>query len=492
MIVDLVRQFSNERKQTFLILLLLPLLVVAFTWAIIFFPFPQNLAFLFSLPLLIVICCNMQAGIIIWFVLSTVGNMFEVDLPGIPPLRTAHMILLMLLGVWIMQSYKEIPPAIARFLSTGKNRVLLLLLGWITLSMVMGRLTGVTQKSYEYQFNGWMSVVLAIALALFVSNYLNERLLKSIIFTSVILGTILTAAVLVSGFLRGLGLSEWKTYYYEFVGTTELIMVSPFFLAILYFPEQKWWGKFLFAVAIILSTTLNVLLILGGSRSHLLSFVTLIIILFIKKAKLLISSFILIVIPIFFFNFSVIQPMLDEQIGYTIDERRVISGKGDRIALAQDAIRIIKEHPLWGTGSDSYRQHSSVYFLDQETKMLIPAMSAHNTWLSAAVNHGIIGSILLAFFFYFVLKDAYYLYRLLEDGLFKKFTLLFLATFSTLILGSPFGESILPPFTMNETGEARVVAPYLLGFWLEYGIILGIGRFQRRQQKGPNGQRVYL
>lgn len=368
---------------------------------------------------------------------------------------------------------------IARFLSTGKNRVLLLLLGWITLSMVMGRLTGVTQKSYEYQFNAWMSIVLAIVLALFVSNYLNERLLKSIILTSVILGTILTGAVLASGFSRGIGLLEWKTYYYEFIRETDLIIISPLFLAILYFPKQKFWGKFLFLLSIFVSLTLYLLLVLSGSRSHLFFFITLIIILFLKKPKLLISSFILVVLPILFFNFSVIQPMIEEQMSYTIDNRGVIHGKGDRIVLAEDAIRIIEEYPLWGTGSDSYRQYSNVFFLDKETKRLIPAMSAHNTWLSAAVNHGIIGSILLAFFFYFVFKDAYYLYRSLEDYLFKKFALFFLAVFLTIILGSPFGESILPPFTMNETGEARVVAPYLLGFWLTYGMFIGIENIKK-------------
>ncbi len=130
---------TSEHLKNRWILPMVLLVAMVCSRSIVSWPFPQNLALSLGLALLIVIWLDMQVGIIIWFVLSAVGNMFGVDLPGIPPLRTAHLILLMLLGVWIIQSYKEILAAIARFFSTGKNRLLLPLLGWITLSMVVGR-----------------------------------------------------------------------------------------------------------------------------------------------------------------------------------------------------------------------------------------------------------------------------------------------------------------------------------------------------------------
>lgn len=471
------------KKEGLWIWFLILLIAAIFGRSIVSLPFPQNLALLFGLPMLAVIWYNMRVGIILWFVLSAVGNMFEVDLPGVPPLRTAHMILLMLLAVWVIQSYKEIPSEIARFLRTGKNRVLLLLLGWITLSMVMGRITGVTQQSYEYQFNAWMSIVLAIALALFVSNYFNERLLKSIILVSVILGTILTGAVLVSGFSRGVDLLEWKTYYYEFLSETFLIIISPLFLAILYFPEQRWWGRFLFSVAILLSMTLNILLILSGSRSHLFFFVTLVFLLFFTRPRLFTALALLMVLPVMALNMETLKSWKDEQMGYAITRQGVITGKGTRIALAQDAIQIIRQYPLWGTGTDFYRQYSGVYFRDKETGKLFGGTTAHNTWLQTAVDHGIPAAVLLAIFFVYVWKDTMFLYRRMQDNVEKKYVLLFLAEFCTTIIGSPLGEAVLPVFTGSGGGEAAALAPYLVGFWLNYGIVLGIENLQKKQSQ---------
>jgi len=450
------------------------LLLIAYSGSLIFLTFPKNLAIIFGLPLLVIIWFDKNTGIIIWFILSVLFNRFEIDLPGIPPLRPVHMILLMILGVWIIQYYREIPTAAAQFIRTRKNRFLLFLLGWITLSILMGRITGTTQFSLEYQFNAWLSVVLAISLSWLISNCFNKKLLKIVIWVNVILGIALLASVLVSGLIIKIGILDWKTHYYDFVKRNELIIIYPLFFSIIFLSEQKRWGKIIFILAIFLSVILNVLVVLGGSRSHLLNLLTLGFLILISNLRRLFPFVLIVVSLAIVFSIGRIKPIIEKETEYVIASSGLVSGKGDRIALAQDAIRIIRKYPFWGTGADYYQLYSNLYFFNEGTKSLYGVNSAHNTWLQIAVDNGIPAAAILAFFIAFVLKDAFKLYSSLQDKVFKKFVLLFLAGFCSIIITSPFGATIWPVFTERQYFEASLLAPYLISFWLSYGIILGI------------------
>jgi len=488
--VDSVKLLLTRRKGNLWVWPLLFLLTAACAGSIVFLPFPQNLAALFVVPLVVMTWYDMRMGIGIWFVLSALGNMFVLDLPGIVPLRPAHLILLLLLGIWFVKSYDEIPAAVARFLSTRKNQVLLILLAWIALSMVMGRLTGVTQKNWKYQFNAWFSVALAILLALLVSSHVDRGLLKAIIWLTVALGTVLTGAVLVTGFLSGVGLGGWKAYYYGFLRSTGLIIVHPLYLAIVFFPEQKWWGKGFFALGIVLSFVLHVLMALSGSRSDLFPLITLGFLFFLTRPRWLVAFAALVILPIMALNATAVETWVGEQVEYTVD-RGVVIGRGARIGLWLDALETIQRHPVWGTGSDFYRLHASVKVIGSDlrgNRVAKWSTDAHNTWLQAAVDHGIPGAVLLVIFFAYLLRDSWRVYRRSPDSrLYWKYALLFLAGFCTTFLGSPFGENVLPVFTATRGAEEVLLAPYLVRFWLSYGILLGIEnwRTDRPSVTGP-------
>jgi len=298
----------------------------------------------------------------------------------------------------------------------------------------------------------------------------------------VVLGTILTGVILARGLSSGLDLIKWKAYYYEFLRTTNIVIISPFFLAILYFRDQRWWGRFLFAVAILLSIILNVLLIFSGSRSHLFFLITLAFLFFLTRPRLLTLFTLLLVVPVVVLNAGALKSMIEEQASFTITSQGVAVGRGTRIALAQDAFHIIQKYPVWGTGSDFYRYYSNLRVIHPSgLAELIP--SAHNTWLQTAVDYGIPAAVLLVLFVGYILKDIFNLYRFLDDRVLKKYTLLFLAEFCTAIIGSPFGEAVLPVFTGTDGGEAARLADFLLDFWLSYGIILGIENWQKKQKK---------
>lgn len=459
-----------------------------FAWSIAYLPFPQNLAITFALPLVMTTWYNAQAGIIIWLVLSTVGNRFGIDLPGIPPLRPTHLILLTVLGVWFVRSYQEIPGALSRFLRTGKNRVLLVLLGWVTLSMVVGQLSGVTQKGTKYQFNAWFAIVRAILLALVVSNYVNRRLVNGIVWSMIILGTAWIATVLVLGILSGAGLFGWKSHFYQLRAGLGIIGVGPLIWAVLFLPEQKGWGKILFAISITLSILLHSLMALSGSRSDLLPLVPIGFFLLFAKPRLLLAV-VLLALPVLAWSASSIESWLDEQIQYQYHSGYV-SGKGNRIGLWLDAAEVIQRHPIWGTGTDFYRLHARVKVpVSQDGKPVLKwSTSPHNSWLQIAADHGIPAALLMALFYWYLFKDALFLYRSVQDRVYKRFSLLFLVTTCVFILLAGLGTSMWPVFTVSDGNEETLLASFLIRFWLPYGVFLGIEGWNT-EQMGAGDQR---
>ncbi len=464
------------RKGSQWVWFLLPWLAAVYAGAIVFLPFPHSLVVVLA-PLLIgAIWYDLRLGIVAWFLLSALGNMFVVDLPGVVPLRSTHLILLLLAAIGFARSYRQVPAALARFLSTPKNRILLILLAWIALSMVMGRLTGVTQQGWRYQFNAWFSVALAILLAFVVSEHTDASLLKAIVWSTVILGTALTLAVLIAGAVDGLRLWGWKAYYYRFLRDTGLVYVSPLYVALVFFADQKWWGKLVFAAAIAVSSALAILMALDGSRSNLFPLVTIGFLLLFSRPRLLLAFVLLVAVPVVVLNAATLESWAGEQMEYTVSEGVVI-GKGSRIGLWLDALETIQRHPVWGTGSDFYRLHANVKVIGTDiyyNPVAKWSTDAHNTWLQAAVDHGIPGAVLLAVFFVCLLKDAWSLYRLAGNALYRKYALLFLAGFCTIICTSLVGEAMLPVFTATLGSEESQLARYLVGFWLQYGIFLGI------------------
>lgn len=463
-----------EKQELFL---LVSILIVAWYYAYIIVtrPFPESLPFLFWLPMLIVIIFNIRFGIILWYILSSLGNIFLVDFPGIPPLHVTQLILLLLLGGWFVTSYKEIPQAIGRFLGTRKNRIFMLLFGWITLSMIMGRVTGVTQMSFKYQFNGWLSVLFVMITALFLFYHFSEHLLKGMIWIIVCIKTFLHAATLVTGILKGVGLFEWQKFIGEFYSNYGFSGIPSLFLALIFFPQQKLWGKLFLSIAIIFSLANVILLILGGHRSTTLWLISTMgfILLFIRTRFIVVFS---IVVLMFFIliNVPATRSWINEQSRYTFTSQSVVYGPGSRIALARDAVQIIKRHPIWGTGTDYYRLHSDLW-VGYPGGRTDRVPTPHNSWLQVAVDHGLPVLALLIIFCGYVFRDCILLFRSLNNQFLKMFVLFFSASFGARIVDSFIGSGqIIPVFTGKGGDETLALRGVLISFWFLYGLLLGI------------------
>ena len=172
-------------------------------------------------------------------------------------------------------------------------------------------------------------------------------------------------------------------------------------------------------------------------------------------------------------NSSAIRFWVADQTERTISPSGVSYGAGSRISLAEDAIEIIKRHPLWGTGSDFYRLHSGLKIMIPGG-FLKPVPTPHNSWLQVAADHGIPALLLLVAFCGYAFRDAWRLFHSSPNGLSQRFALFFLCTLCVAIANSFISSGqILPVFTGEEGGEACVVAGILLNFWFYYSLLLG-------------------
>jgi O-antigen ligase len=261
------------------------------------------------------------------------------------------------------------------------------------------------------------------------------------------------------------------------------MLVQPLYLAVVFLSEQKRWGKAVFAVSIVLSSALHVLMALSGSRSDLLPLVTLGLLCLLLRPRLVLSIGLVAVFCALVFGFGALESWISDQSEYSVGDDGIAIGKGTRLVLWRDALQIIRRHPVWGTGSDLYLLHARVQVLGaRPSGKIVPvwATSAHNTWLQAAVDHGVPGMVLLAIFCLLVLRDVGVLYyrHTPQNPAYVKYALLFLAQFGTTLLYSPFGAGVLPVFTATRGGEEAQLVSYLVRFWLTYGMILGIEHHQ--------------
>jgi O-antigen ligase len=470
--------YKFARRKEIYIFPLLVLLVIYCTHAIIAYPFPESLLLLFiPLALIVFLICDMRLGIGLWYFASVLGNNLEIDLPGVPPLRPVHLGLFLLLAAWFVKSHREFFSTLIQFLRTTKNRTLLILIGWITLSMVMAQLEGITQNTFKYQFNAWLSVVLIILLSLIISKNMDVQFFKRIVWLIVAFDTASTLFVISLGLTKGVGLTGFKAFdQLERSAIVFWMYQPPLLLAMVFFQQQRWWGKILFSIAIVVSIVYFLLMIASGHRSSalwLISVLAFFILFTFTKGRWFMIFALVIVFPFVALNTSPIQSWIADQTEHIISPSGLAVGKGSRILLAEDAIEIIKRSPLWGTGSDRYRLHSGLKLMFRDG-IIKPVDTAHNSWLQVAADSGIPALLLLVAFCGYAFRDAWRLLHSLPNGLPQRYAVFFLCTLCVAIVNSFFSSGqILPVFTGIEGGEASIVAGVLLNFWFYYGLLLG-------------------
>lgn len=443
-------------------------------YAITNYRFPVSLVFLLLPAALAVFLLDMRWGLLVWVFGSALGNALVVYWPGIPAMRPVHIGLFLLVAAWFAKSYAQLPSSLGRFLNTPKNRCLLLLFGWITLSMVMAQLEGVTQRGWGYQFNAWLANLLPILVALVVPNCVDRRFFNAAICFIVALQTALELALLAAGVVSGVGLTEWKGFSTQFYMSTQFVSGSPLLLALVFFQRQGFLGKALLSTAIAVSLVVYFLMIAGGHRTSALDLAASIGWLVLFRKPRLASALLLLALPLAALSFSSASGWISGETERTLTPEGISYGAGSRIDLAEDAARVSRDHPLWGTGSDFYRLHSQLKLLYPGGDVK-PAATPHNSWLQVAADHGIPALLMLVAFCYYAFQDVWRLWRSSPGALERTYALFFLCMLAGAIANSFVSSGqIVPLFTGVEGDETSTVGGPLLGFWLYYGLLLSL------------------
>lgn len=76
---------------------------------------------------------------------------------------------------------------------------------------------------------------------------------------------------------------------------------------------------------------------------------------------------------------------------------KAVSSIGTRLEWATNSLKLFFEHPIIGFGTGSYKHSYAVYYAGQVEKL---ADNPHNQYLKMAVEHGMIGVVVLGWLFY--------------------------------------------------------------------------------------------
>lgn len=457
--------------------------VVAFTgYAIAYRPFPESLAIAVLAAMVGLTMHDLRWGIGLWYALAGTTNRSVLDFPGLPPLHTAHAGLLVLLAMWLI-STPGAGAALAAFFGARKNQLLLVLLGWITVSMIAGRITGITQMGVEYQINAWLAITLAVLGSGLFAGITDRSSLTSLLRFIVLVGTVQTAVTLAIGLQQGVRFFEPEALLLEqYAAAPAFVGLSPLFIVPFFFAGQPRIWRFVFAAGFGLAAVMAAIAIISGSRALALAVVSAAAALaFFARPRLWIWVSVAAALTILAWGRPALQDWMARQTELVVTEGGALVGPGSRVGLARDALEVIALNPLWGTGTDLYRTHAGVRIVVRGSFEYAP--SVHNTWLQAAADHGIPAAVLLAAFTILLLRDAFRLRRSADDHLMRAYALFFLVLLSSRLVVSWISSgAILPVFTGTTVDETAGFAPIFLEFWLFYGLLIGIERLRNRQE----------
>ena len=139
-----------------------------------------------------------------------------------------------------------------------------------------------------------------------------------------------------------------------------------------------------------------------------------------------------------------------------------------RIVIWKGALKIIQDHPWWGTGYGTFGAIIPYYAPELRGRR----MDAHNSYLIVAAEMGIPALIIFLWVLFLVMWKTYRLYRNAKDPFIKATALGFLAGLFALIVANMFGSRV----------DAEEISGY---FWVLAAIIVRGMMFEKSVQPIP-------
>lgn len=423
---------------------------------------------------------KIEYGIYIALLLSVIGGLFGFDLPGVPPIYFVEIMLTILLLVWfasILTHHREL-------VSSPVNKPLIMILLWSIVSMIgaqyMGTVTsriqrfGGTVLSYKFQINTFTMLFFTIASYFVVVNHIsNKQVAKHMIF-SIIISSIPMSIYQYYLFFTQTGMRiGYIARVYSFMGGNGLggfyMVVLLLLITLLFYYKDA--VKRILLITMICLIGFNIMITFARA-SLLATGVAIISFIFFKNRKISVGLLVCIAL---LFVFTSLAPTISEI--YRLDQISSGTGHWARIAIAKDAIEIIKNHPVLGIGLGRYFDYSH-YWQSSAHGRFHYYGSAHNDYLQMGVYMGIVGLGLFFWFIWAVGKEAISFYKSTEDDFYKSISLSFLAIFTGFLVGCLASESIFGSF--ENMGYQSISCK--LYFWVLLGILIGMKNLEARFQ----------
>lgn len=186
----------------------------------------------------------------------------------------------------------------------------------------------------------------------------------------------------------------------------------------------------------------------------------------IRKNKILISG--LVILPLIF---AILMPKNIKEWAKEIHYNpMVFMWNYDRISIYKNALNMIAHHPVIGVGVNTFCRNYLTYKLPEpENAKSADSVYAHNNFLQMAGEIGLLGLAAFFWFLYRLFKNAYLVYKKLDDEFCKMVSLSIIASLTAFLING-----------MTET--SLYYSRISMIFWYFAGFSLALNKFSHAER----------
>lgn len=139
----------------------------------------------------------------------------------------------------------------------------------------------------------------------------------------------------------------------------------------------------------------------------------------------------LIVVAVILFGWqSLVPPAVQQRVMMTYEDGKIDNSAGERVQLWEDAFTLIPQHPVFGTGFDTYR------YLGRSADYT----DTHNYYVKVTVETGFVGLIIFLTLLWKMFRSGVTLMRIADDPVFRGMGLGFAAMMACVFVVNLFGD----------------------------------------------------
>ena len=460
------------------------IILVLVDCSLVKFDFPVNLLIPSILFFSLISLMKLEYAIYALIISGIFSRIMGVDLVGLPPLYLSQFLLgiivIILFFNWFIKRENFL------FSQSPINKPVFFILAWSLISCIGANYIGTASTgALKHQINSLILIFLTASYFYIIASVIHDRnAVINFIKILVIISFVCIILLYIAFFSQeniGIGLST-RVFSFHGIRTTAPLGIMFFLLIGFLFEINNLRYKGLILMGLLMCISC---LLINFFRS---SFVTtpacfLFLLLFTKKKKMFLICFSIIII-VLIYSVDLPSQLRNIREAYFSAKELLTSGSTtvlpgvtwSRIYTMMDALRIVKDNPIFGIGLDSYQHHTKLLFFYKEGGIFLPMSSAHNTFLQIAANSGIISIIFLLWLMVAIWKESTSIYVRLEDPFYKSIVLGFIGMFVGTVIRTSIDESFLiyGSTYFRDLGDQGY-------FWMYLGLVKAIGNITSKE-----------